>query len=500
MIERGDKLMRKRKLISAIVFFLLLVGFTLIVPLFPVSSNITWMALGDKSWVPTNYASYSEQSQGINFKAEINCSFDDDGFGGGPVWRIIVTTMLPEKINVSIIFEVEYMKVQGEYVPVYLFHYNGEFLYGNPANTTIYFPLPLGTITDLLVYVNGHILKKPTIVYDQIKINLTQENSTLFIAFNSYGAKRYSHEVPKNTWVENFRFQIDMKNIDTGKINLDESLAPSSKSSKSSVSIEWDNSNTIMRKDIVIEMLPRKAEDPSEFFMSFLYVLLFLGVLISAFYFEGFKRLKHEKKIENSILLLLPYFLLAVLVWTFVFWVGIANGLLISLFGFASASFLIDKKAIKIKEGIWEFFLIPSFLLLFFVGVIIEQGFLRTLLILFSSLSLMGLFTSFFIRHPRQTKNEPIELKNKKLEISGKKAEIYDDSIIPNSSETKDSSINKNFCPHCGSKVGFDFTFCPKCGQDISTLVKCRKCGFLGKITDEESFCPNCGSVIKGRK
>jgi hypothetical protein len=321
--------MRKGKFKSASLFFSLLVGFTLIASLFPVSSNIAWVALGDRNWVPSNYESYHVQGQSINFRAEINCSFDDDGFGGGTGWRIIVTTMLPEKINVSIIFEVEYIKVQGEYVPVYLFHYNGEFLYGNPANTTIYFPLPLGTITDLLVKVNGHILKKPTVVYDQIKINLTEENSTLFIAFNSYGAKSYSHEVPKNIWVENFKFQVDMKNIDTGKINLDESLAPSSKSSKSSVSLEWDNHNTIMRKDIVIEMLPRKAEDPSEFFMSFLYVLLFLGVLISAFYFEGFKRLKHDKRIENSILLLLPYFLLAVLVWTFVFWIGIANGLLI---------------------------------------------------------------------------------------------------------------------------------------------------------------------------
>jgi predicted RNA-binding Zn-ribbon protein involved in translation (DUF1610 family) len=86
------------------------------------------------------------------------------------------------------------------------------------------------------------------------------------------------------------------------------------------------------------------------------------------------------------------------------------------------------------------------------------------------------------------------------LEIPVKKGETSYESVIPNSSETKDSFINKNFCPHCGTKIGFDFTFCPKCGQDISTLVRCRKCGFLGKITDEESFCPNCGSIIKRQK
>jgi hypothetical protein len=492
--------MRKRKFKSVSMVFLLFAGFIFVAPLFPVSSNITWIAMGDRSWVPTNYESYYEQGQGINVRAEINYSYDDDGFGGGPGWKIIVITMFPEEITVSIIFEVEYVKVQDEYVPVYFFYYNGVFLYGNPANTTIYFPLPYGTITDLFVKVNDQTIEKPIIAYNQIKINLTEENSTVSVAFNSYGAKRYSHEVPKNIFVENLTFQVNIRNIDTENINLDKSLAPSSKSSKNSVSLEWDNTNTIMRKDIVIEMLPKKAEDFSEFLMNFLYGLLFMGVLISAFYFEGFKRLKHEKKVENLFFLLLPYFLLAILLWTLVFWIGIINALSISLIGFATASLLIDRKAIKISKGIWEFFLIPTFLLLFFVGLIVEEGFLGASLTLISSLLLIGLFTLFFVRHPRHIKNESMRFRNKKSEIPNKKGEISKGSIIPNSLDIKESLINKNFCPHCGSKIGSDFTFCPKCGQDISTLVRCRKCGFLGKITDEESFCPNCGSVIKQRK
>ncbi len=492
--------MRKRK--SVYLLLLLIVGFFCLEPFFPYPSNITYIAMGDKSWVPPSIDGLYVQDQTLNVKAEINCYHE--GIGGISGWSIIVVTMYPDEVNVSIVFEVEYVKVQNEYVPVYLFHYDGEFLYGNPANTTIYFPLPYGTITDLYVKVNSQDVEKPTVVSNQIKINLTEENSTVSISFNSYGTKRYSHEVPKNVFVERFFFQVMLQDVDEKNINLEESLSPNDMtSSKKSVILVWDNENAIMRKDVVIDMLTRpiiKGENPGVFLTNFLFGLAIAGVLIGAFYFEGFKRLKHEKKIENSILLLLPYFLLTILLGTLIFWIGIINSLMISLIGFAIVSLLIDKKAIKISKGIWEFFLIPTFLLLVLIGLIIEEGLIGSSLTMVSSLLLIGLFASFFVRHPRQIKNGPIIFRNKKPEPPTKKGEISKDSIITDSKETKKPPINKNFCPHCGSKLGDDFSFCSKCGQDISSVVRCQNCGNLRRITDSELFCPNCGSGIKQAK
>jgi len=491
--------MRKRK--SVYLLFLLIIGFFCLEPFFPYPSNITYIAIGDESWVPPGIDGLYMQAQSLNVRAEINCSYE--GIGGVSGWEIIVITMYPDEVNVSIVFEVEYVKVQNEYVPVYLFHYDGEFLYGNPANTTIYFPLPYGTITDLYVKVNTKDVEKPTVVSNQIKINLTKENSTVSVTFNSYGMKRYSHEVPKNVFVERFFFQVELQDVDEEDIDLGESLSPNDiTSSRKSASLIWDNENAIMRKDVVIDMLTKpitKGENLREFFTKFLFGLAIAGVLIGAFYFEGFKRLKHEKKVENSILLLLPYFLLTILLGTLIFWIGIIYSLMISLIGFTIAGLLIDKKAIKISKGIWEFFLIPTFLLLFLIGLIIEKGIIGSSLTMVSSLLLIGLFTSFFVRHPRQIKSEHIIFRNKKPEPPTKK-EISKGSIINDSKEANKPPINKNFCSHCGSKIGSDFSFCPRCGVDISSVVRCHNCGALRRITDSELFCPNCGSGIKQPK
>ncbi len=51
---------------------------------------------------------------------------------------------------------------------------------------------------------------------------------------------------------------------------------------------------------------------------------------------------------------------------------------------------------------------------------------------------------------------------------------------------------NQTECPHCGKKVGINFTFCPFCLGHLKTA--CKKCG--RPIDPEWKGCPDCGEPV----
>jgi RNA polymerase subunit RPABC4/transcription elongation factor Spt4 len=348
-----------------------------------------------------------------------------------------------------------------------------------------------------MAHVNGKEVERPEVSYNLLVLNLTQENSTLSITFNSSGTQRYSHEVPKNVYVENFSFFVEIRSITDDDIDLTSSLSPNDiTTSKNSIMILWDNMNTIMRKDIVIDIPLKnvKTEDSRVFLLDFIYGLAIIGPLTAVFYHEGLKRVKHERHPENGILLSLPYIFLIISLVTLVFWIGISTTIATSMIGFALVSFFIKKRALKVESGFFGFYLIPFLPLTMLIGVIIWEVSLGAILIMISSLLLIVLLPHFLLNHPREVKDEsvdPVEDREVELKENEKITEKREDAGLQ---LTKKQIIDKNFCPFCKSNIESDFGFCPACGKEVASIVKCKKCGILRNTSSEELYCPNCGS------
>jgi RNA polymerase subunit RPABC4/transcription elongation factor Spt4 len=454
-------------------------------------------AKGDDNWIPKDLGDLFRQEQGMNYEAEVNHAFED--IDGDIEYKLIYITLYPQETNVKITLDVSYVKVGDSFHPVYLISYKGDFIYDNPANTTVYFPLPSGTITDLLVRVNGNGIQKPDIVSNQLKINLTEENSTMSVSFNSYGKYSYSHQVPKNIFVENFTLEIEILNVNDDTIDSERGESPNMLTSNGkSVTLTWDNDNTIMRENVVIDLKSEtviKENDPWLFFIQFFYGLIYLGPIICLFYIVGLHRIERDKKGENVIFLLLPYLLLCVLMGVLIYWIGILPSLIISVMGFSATSYIMEKRAIKITKGLFGFFLVPVLLLLSMIGLILEEFRMGTVLTLVSVLSLIGVFTIFLVKNPRQKDLGNSRFSRERSQDLKDNNGVTMDSVKPPPPKVKGKYSNKKFCPHCGFSVKTDYGFCPKCGKDISLLDRCSKCGMLRKTSDDALFCPNCGNL-----
>jgi RNA polymerase subunit RPABC4/transcription elongation factor Spt4 len=444
--------------------------------------------------IPFNYGDLIANNQGVKLRAEVNTFTGDYDAEGAPLWAVMEFSLNPERINVTIVIEVHYIEDGDELVPVYSFLYRGKFYYDNPENTTIYFPLPSGMITDLAVKVNDDLVEHPELISNNIRLFLPEEDSMISVAFNSYGKTSYTHEVPKNGFVKHFQFRALLRKVGSDDVSLDESLTPDSVDTSNSVRFDWDNKNAIMRKDIKIDLLQRTSDVSSGFLGNFISGLIFMGIPITAFYFEGFNRLKHEKKAENYIMLFMPYVILGMVLWTLVLWIEAYLALLISLLGFTAGHLMINQKILKFKKGHSEFFLIPLLFIVFLIGYVIDNKAIGTLLISFSTLSLMLLLAWFVRRYPRPPRakgNRKFPQLTVKKENNVVNAKTEKPSV---KSESTQSKTNKKFCPHCGSSVENDFGFCPRCGRDISVLERCSNCGVLRKMSTDAMFCPNCGN------
>jgi hypothetical protein len=457
------------------------------------SSVIGGIGMVNAEDVPYDLDALKMNDQGVNLEAEVREYSTVLDHEGNFVFRIIEVTLIPEMIDVRITIFVDYMKDGDELIPVYSFAYNGKFNYRNPKDTTIYFPLPSGMITDLTVNVNDELVEAPEIVSNNVKIFLSKENSTVSFSFISYGKTSYSHEVPKNDFVKDFYFKAVLKEVETEDISLDESLTPDSMESGNSVIIEWDNEKAIMRKDIMIELLPRIPEDNSGFLGAFINGLIFLAIPLALFYYDGSRRLEHEKKRENYLMLIIPYIVLIVVLWAMISFADIYLALVFSLLGYVITHVLIDEDVLKLKKGNFEFFLIPFASILLMWGVVLMPNWLGILLILNSTLLLVFLFVLFVKRYP-----SPANRKRIRSAIFGSIRRRNNTVVETPKGETTKAEpskpkAEKKFCPHCGSSVEMDFGFCPRCGMDVSLLESCSKCGTLRKVSNDSLFCPNCG-------
>jgi hypothetical protein len=472
--------------------FLFLVCLLSIVPILYLNIGNSFFAEGSGDNVPGNLEGLYTQDQDLYIEA--GYSYYDNDTGG---WIHVETTMYPETANVSIILDVDYIRIKNTYVPVYSFIYTGEFLFANPPNTTIYFPIPMGTITDIMAFINGEVVNRPEVSYNKLKLNLTQENSSLSISFNSSGMQRYSHEVPKNVFVEYFTFYVEINSISDDDIDLKSSLSPNDISaSKNSVKLFWENMNSIMRKDIVIDIPVKhvKTENAQAFLMNFIYGLVIIGPITAAFYYEGLKRVKHERNPENCILLSLPYIFLIISLVTLVFWIGISTAIATSMIGFAFISYSIKKRALKVESGFSALYVIPFLPLTMLIGVIMWEVVFGAILIMISSLLLIFFLPHFLMNNPRGEIDKSI------IPMEDGETEMKEYEKLPELKESaelkspKTQIIDKNFCPFCKSNIKSDFGFCPACGKDVASLIKCKKCGVLINTSSEELYCPNCGS------
>jgi hypothetical protein len=443
--------------------------------------------------VPYNINLLNKNEQGVNLDAEVREYTIVEDHTGAPVYSIIEVTLIPEMIDVRITIFVDYVRVGDELIPVYSFAYNGKFNYRNPKDTTIYFPLPSGMITDLSVVVNGELVELPEIVSNNVKVFLAKENSTVSFSFISYGKTSYAHEVPKNDFVKDFYFKAVLKDVETEDISLDESLTPDSMESGNSVTIEWDNENAIMRKDIMIELLPRTPKDNWGFFGAFISGLIFLAIPLALFYYDGSRRLEYEKKLENYIMLIIPYIVLSVVLWAMISFSDIYLALVFSLLGYGITHVLIDEDVLRLKRGKFEFLLIPFGSILLLCGVLLIPLWLGILLVLNSTLLLVLLIALFVKRYPSPTTHT----RNLRSIIGSVRRKNNVESEVPKAEVSKavisKLKAEKKYCPHCGSSVEMDFGFCPKCGMDVSLLESCSKCGTLRKVSKDMLYCPNCG-------
>lgn len=418
-----------------------------------------------------------------------------DGTTGN--WNTYYYWTYPVKSNISVIFEIKYIRSEDIYVPVYSFQYSGEFVYDNLENTTIYFPLPSGIISDMVVSVNNVALEKIEVEHNNLKINLTQENSTVNIGFISRGIMGYSHEVPKNSFVKEFSMRVEIKGVGTDKLILENGFAPNKVTSSESYTVlKWDNENAVLRENVVIDFKTKTIEEPSDpqdFFSNFIFLFPVFGIMIAGFYSEGFKRLERDEKHENIVFLVLPYLVLCVLLWALIFQIGVEQGLIVSLLGFAFVKVIMDKKAVQISKGMLEFFIIPFFILLILIGIVIEDDAVAAALLLLSPLVVILVLTSFLLKYPRQENRVRRGFLRKKSSPVNK--DVTSDNVNTlKVNETKGFKINKNYCPYCGYGISDMFDFCPKCGQTVSSIIKCNSCGILRQNVDVEPFCPNCGS------
>lgn len=496
--------MKLRKINSMHLLIILIIGMLCIGEMI-LNEEYQWNAKGEENWIPGDLDALYEQNQGMNFRAEVNqlIVYNKDGVSYYD-WQTKIITLYPQDTDVKITLEIGFVKVKENFLPVYLINYSGEFVYDNPANTTVYFPLPYGTITDLLVKVNTEEIYKPDIGSNQIKINLTEKNSTLSVSFKSYGKYSYSHQVPRDIYVKNFTLEIEIINVYDDEISSERGESPNIQTSnRKSVTLTWDNENTVMRENVVIDIQSKQViqeKDPWPFFLQFFYGLLYLGPIITMFYIEGLHRIERDRKGENVIFLLLPYLLLCVLMGVLIYWIGILYSLFVSMLGFSAASYHLEKRAIKITKGLIGFFLVPVLLVLSMIGLIIEEFRIGTILTLVSALSLIGVVTIFLVKNPRQTNFGFSKPSKKRPQVSNGTKGISESSARPSPPKDKENQANRKFCPHCGFSVKTEYGFCPKCGKDISLLDRCSKCGMLRKISDDALFCPNCGNLEMAEK
>lgn len=215
----------------------------------------------------------------------------------------------PKAMSINSTLNVEYVRIEQDYVATYTLDYDAFYIYKTTYNTTAYLPLPTGSVEDLVLKLNNKVIGEPNITGKSIIVALPAGTSNVYLSYSAKGSGEYSHSVPKNRLVEKFWMKLEVKNVEYKEALSSECLMPDIiHSSDKTTTFEWDKENAILDKDIVIKI--PKWENPFDAYLNGLPALFILVIILGLFYYEAFRRVGIEWKSEYIGFLLVPFIFL----------------------------------------------------------------------------------------------------------------------------------------------------------------------------------------------
>jgi flagellin-like protein len=416
----------------------------------------------------------------------------------------------PIAIEIYSQMDVEYVLVEYDLICFYTLKYSSTFKYNQTQNIDqVSIPLPKGTIEDLKLIVNGKVIDHPSIADNEIELLLPAgRDNIVVLEYTAYGTDSYSHEIPKNKYLEHFNMKLEILGVDFDfRSDLPKKcLTPDTiENNNEKIVMEWQKPNSIIKKDVFIE-LPKES-NPFINYLYFLPALILLIIFISYFYFEGFVRVKMKFKNEHIGFIIAPMLTLYLIIGIMLVYLESYITVPLALLSFVAITFFIQKRMLQLKKGLKEFFFYQSFstisvsIFIFFqnsVGIVLGTIFL--------------ILTIFIILNFIKNYKKPVKLKVKQKHVWDLTKSI---NVLENERNSALNQVNyltmenqrlrtmhqngaydRKYCINCGTNIDHGFEFCPKCGNELSKIANCSSCNVL--LSGKEQFCPNCGLKNQG--
>jgi len=419
----------------------------------------------------------------------------------------------PISLDINIFIEIKYVYVQGEYITLYDINYNALFTFESKAEISeATLPLPKGSINDLQITLNNKLITKPNYKNNKITLDLPSfQRNTVRISYSAFGTDKYSHSLPTDRLIEQFKLKIVVDSEDfTPRDDVPKDcLMPDEITRKGDkTTLEWERTNAVLRQDITI-MMPAK-DNHFDNYLALLPILVILIICMVLFYLEGFKRTGKKWKWENIIFIAGPVILLYMVLGLLLVYLFTLLSILISFVFVMAILLFVNKKVLNVRKGLLEMYFIPCL----GIGATLVFVFYWNIFGIVVGMSITiatFLFVLNFLRkYKRPAKKEPeVDLIKKINELNEEKEKISTKLNLENSEMNqkildlsrlnntlrKKRQFMKRFCVFCGYKISSDFGFCPHCGKDISIVRRCTSCKNI--LSGNENYCPNCREVME---
>ncbi|MDI6856367.1 MAG: zinc ribbon domain-containing protein [Candidatus Thermoplasmatota archaeon] len=407
----------------------------------------------------------------------------------------------PKAVSINSTINVEYRRIEKEYVPIYTLSYEATFKYIiTTSEATANIPLPKGSVENLLLRINNNITE-PTISGNNIVISLSSGSNTIYLSYSAKGSNEYSHQVPRNRLIERFYMKLELRNVEWHESLPEECLVPDNIiiSGKTTIFI-WDKDSAVLDKNIIVK-LP-KWENPFDTYLNSIPAFFVLILLLGLFYYEAFRRVGKLWKTEYICFLLVPFVFLYLSIGVGIVYLDLLCAAIIGLVICIVAMYLVKRKVLGISKGFSEIFLIPSFAVIF-VNILSFVKIEYSLIVGASAFAItLILAIKFFKTYPRPEEKLTVEELSLKINILEEERRRLEQELAFEKEDKqkilariKEGVFTKRFCPYCRYSVTHEFDFCPKCGKDIKRIMRCGKCGALTSTAENELYCPNCGEA-----